>query len=203
MKIIKIYILICCLSCLRQINAQYLGNSSYQIVLRDEKNQLLTNDSIDLKITILNANIIKYEELHSIRTNTNGLASLTLGTGMVIYGGLKNINLGNGNFFVKTEYKRKNETTYKIIETNQLMSVPSAIYANNGIPTGATNGQILTFCEGKPQWRDYGQCPNIAKPGNGISDKFGNVYKTMLVGEDEWMAENLIVSKYTKDFCVF
>ena len=199
MKIIKIFFLLFCLSCLLQINAQYLGNSSYQIVLRDEKNQLLTNDSVDLKITILYANIIKYEELHSIKTNTNGLASLILGKGMVIYGELKNINLGNGNFFVKSEYKRKTETTYKIIETNQLMSVPSAIYANNGIPTGATNGQILTFCEGKPQWRDYGQCPNIAKPGNGISDKFGNVYKTMLVGEDEWMAENLIVSKYTKD----
>ena len=307
MKIIKIFFLICCLSCLLQINAQYLGNSSYQIVLRDEKNQLLTNDSVDLKITILNSNIIIYEELHSIRTNTNGLASLTLGKGMVIYGGLKNINLGNGNFFVKTEYKRKNETTYKIIETNQLMSVPSAIYANNGIPAGASNGQILTFCEGKPQWRDYGQCPtnlrikkcptnlnnneniiighdtkglsfliffdkneyedwpiwpemklisttdsnliatssenggyggykafrlsgiptvkgkdstsfifkfkeltckttfavldpeNLTKPGNGVTDKFGNEYKTMIVGKNEWMAENLIVSGYTND----
>ena len=308
MKIIKIFFLLFCLSCLLQINAQYLGNSSYQIVLRDEKNQLLTNDSVDLKITILYANIIKYEELHSIKTNTNGLASLILGKGMVIYGELKNINLGNGNFFVKSEYKRKTETTYKIIETNQLMSVPSAIYANNGIPTGATNGQILTFCEGKPQWRDYGQCPptsltikkcptnlddnenifigldskglsfsiefdkkneyedwpiwpemklisttdsnliatssenggygyktfnlsgiptvkgkdstsfiikfkeltckatfaildpeNLTKHGNGVADKFGNVYKTMLVGEDEWMAENLIVSNYTND----
>ena len=306
MKIIKIFFLLFCLSCLLQINAQYLGNSSYQIALRDEKNQLLTNDSVDLKITILYANIIKYEELHSIKTNTNGLASLILGKGMVIYGELKNINLGNGNFFVKSEYKRKTETTYKIIETNQLMSVPSAIYANNGIPTGATNGQILTFCDGKPQWRDYGQCPtsltikkcptnlndnenifigldskglsfsiefdkkneyedwpiwpemkltsttdsnliatsgyggygyktfylsgiptvkgkdstsfifkfkeltckatfavlvpeNLTKPGNGVADKFGNAYKTMLVGEDEWMAENLIVSNYTND----
>ena len=62
-----------------QINAQYLGNSSYQIVLRNEKNQLLTNDSVDLKITILNTTIIKYEEIHSVTTNTNGLASITLG----------------------------------------------------------------------------------------------------------------------------
>ena len=306
MKIIKIFFLLFCLSYLLQINAQYLGNSSYQIVLRDEKNQLLTNDSVDLKITILNANIIKFEELHSIKTNTNGLASLTLGKGMVIYGGLQNINLGNGNFFVKSEYKRKTDTTYKIIENNQLMSVPSAIYANNGIPNGATNGQILTFCEGKPQWCDYGQCPtnlkitkcptnldngenliigsdseglsfkiyfdkneyedwpiwpeiklisttdsnliatsgyggygfvqqfnlsgtpttkgqdstsfifkfkeltckatfaiidpeNLIKPGNGVTDKFGNIYKTMIVGKNEWMAENLIVSKYTND----
>jgi uncharacterized protein (TIGR02145 family) len=293
-----------------QINAQYLDNSSYQIVLRNEKNQLLTNDSVDLKITILNTTIIKYEELHSVTTNSNGLASITLGKGKVIYGELEDINLGNGTFFVKSEYKLKNETTFKTIETNQLMSVPSAIYANNGIPEGATNGQILTFCEGKPQWRDYGQCPtnltitkcpkeldkeqyhneklfigsdskglrftiefdkneyedwpiwpnqklisttdsnliatshenegsryqtfhlsgiptvkgqdstsfifkfkeltckatfavldpeNLTKPGNGVTDKFGNKYKTMIVGNNEWMAENLIVSEYTND----
>ena len=306
MKLINIFILLICSSSMLQINAQYLGNSSYQIVLRNEKNQLITNDSVDLKITILNTTIIKYEELHSVTTNTNGLASITLGKGKVIYGELEDINLGNGTFFVKSEYKLKNEITYKTIDNNQLMSVPSAIYANNGIPTGATSGQILTFCEGKPQWRDYGQCPtnltitkcptkldykenlfigsdskglsftivfdkneyedwpiwpdqkiisttdsnliatrrykgygfnqvfelsgtpttkgqdstsfifkfkeltckatfavldpeNLIKPGNGVTDKFGNKYKTMIVGKNEWMAENLIVSKYTND----
>jgi uncharacterized protein (TIGR02145 family) len=313
-KSIKIITVLICTISLLQINAQYLGNSSYQIVLRNEKNQLIAKESVDLKITILNATIIKYEEVHSVTTNINGLASITLGKGMVIYGGLENINLSNGAFFVKSEYKRKNETTYKTIETNQLMSVPNTIYASNGIPTGATNGQILTFCEGKPQWRDYGQCQcptnliikkcptnldedkklliglnsedemlsftieiandkcedkdwtiwpdtrdmklisttdsnliakggygkygnktfylqgiptvkgkdstsfifkikeltckatfavidpeNLTKPGNGVTDKFGNKYKTIIVGKDEWMAENLIVSKYTND----
>jgi uncharacterized protein (TIGR02145 family) len=55
-----------------------------------------------------------------------------------------------------------------------------------------TNGQILTYCEGLPTWTFNGKCPN----GPNISDIDGNVYRTVNIGNQQWMAENLKVNRY-------
>ncbi len=48
-------------------------------------------------------------------------------------------------------------------------------------------GQMLYFCDGIPRW---GPCPD------GIEDVDGNVYPTIVIGEQEWMAENLRTTRY-------
>ena len=167
---------------LSNINAQNIGYTNYQIVVRNENNEVLVEKFIDLKISILDLNEIKFEESHSVKTNKNGLVSIIIGNGKISFGSLENISLGASTYFVKSEYKLESESIFKHIETSQLMTVPSAKFAFNGIPEGAQNGQILTNCEGIVRWTNYGtECPPIFDQSD-CPSKLSN--GTLFVGEE-------------------
>ncbi len=53
-------------------------------------------------------------------------------------------------------------------------------------------GQTLTWCNGVPVW---GPCPN-GDPDGTVTDIDGNVYQTVIIGDQEWMVENLRVTRY-------
>jgi hypothetical protein len=71
-------------------------------------------------------------ETHTATTNTNGLVNLQLGGGSVVSGSFSSIDWGNGPYFIKTEADPTGGSSYNIVGTTQLLSVPYALYAKNG-----------------------------------------------------------------------
>jgi hypothetical protein len=113
------------------ILAQTPEKMSYQVVLRDASNTLLTNQQVGIQISILQTTITGsavYTETQTATTNINGLVSLEIGTG-TSSDDFSTIDWSAGPFFIKTATDASGGSNYSIIGTSQLMSVPFALYA--------------------------------------------------------------------------
>jgi len=123
--------------------AQSPQKMSYQAVIRNSSNTLITNTNIAMQISILQGSTsgtAVYVETQTPTTNANGLVSIELGGGTLVSGNFSTINWANGPYFVKTETDPDGATggiSYSITGTSQLLSVPYALYAANA---GTANG---------------------------------------------------------------
>ena len=144
MKNFLTLILIHCITFI--VFAQSPQKFSYQSVIRNAGNQLVANQSVGIKISILQGSATGsavYAETHNPLTNSNGLATLEIGGGTVLTGNFANINWANGPFFVKTETDVNGASNYTITNTTQLLSVPYALYANNTRSSVSASGDTL------------------------------------------------------------
>lgn len=119
--------------------AQAPNKMSYQAVIRDGNNNLISSAQIGLRVSILQGaenGIVVFSETHTTTTNVNGLASIVIGTGNLVNGNFSNINWGNGPYYIKTETDPAGGISYSIVGTSELLSVPFALYSANG-GTGA------------------------------------------------------------------
>ncbi|MEI6754423.1 MAG: hypothetical protein WCK78_14805 [Paludibacter sp.] len=106
---------------------------SYQAVVRNEKNILVTNSIIGIQISILQSSTTDnavYIEQHSKTTNSNGLISVEIGSGVVVYGDFSKIDWSSGTYFIKTEFDFEGGTNYIISGITKMLSVPFALHAN-------------------------------------------------------------------------
>ncbi|HAZ04304.1 MAG TPA: hypothetical protein DCY97_19365 [Marinilabiliales bacterium] len=115
-----------------RIFAEVPEKVSFQAIVRDGQNNLVTIRSIEMKISILqgssNGNVV-YAETQTPTTNINGLVSFEIGTGVLVLGNFESINWSNGPYFIKTETDTDGGNKYTISGTSQLISVPYAIHA--------------------------------------------------------------------------
>jgi trimeric autotransporter adhesin len=112
--------------------AQAPQKMSYQAVIRNTGNTLISNTSIGMKISILQGSAngtSVYQETQTPITNLNGLVTIEIGNGTSIFGTFTAINWSNGPYFIKTETDPTGGNSYTITGTSQLMSVPYALYA--------------------------------------------------------------------------
>jgi uncharacterized protein (TIGR02145 family) len=126
--------------------AQSPQKFSYQTVIRNSSNQLLANQQVGIKISVLQGSetgIVVFSERHTPTTNSNGLATLSIGSGSVLNGNFQNINWASGSYFIQTETDPNGGNNYTITSTQQLLSVPYALYAEtSGSSTPGPQGPI-------------------------------------------------------------
>jgi hypothetical protein len=103
---------------------------SYQAVIRNTLNNLVTKTAVGMKISILQGSatgISIYEEIQTPISNDNGLVTIEIGGGTVVLGSFPDINWATSTYFVKIEIDPNGGTNYSISGTTQLLSVPYSL----------------------------------------------------------------------------
>jgi len=142
------------------INAQSPDMFSYQAVARDDQGNVLSNQDVSIKISILQGSAngtAVYEEEHSKTTNAQGLVNLMIGDGSVLSGTFSNIDWSSGPYFLKIGMDETGGTDYSTMGTSQLLSVPYAMYADSA---GDSFSGDYTDLMNTPDFTDWDQDVN-------------------------------------------
>ena len=114
----------------------------YQAVVRDAGNAILVNQAIGMRLTIQQGSIggtAIYTETFAPTTNAYGLVNLEIGSGTTV-DNFSMINWANGPFYMETAVDVTGGSSYSVMGTSQLMSVPYALYAK--IAESVTNDAV-------------------------------------------------------------
>ncbi len=113
----------------------------YQAVVRNANGQVAANTAVTTRFTLHQTTAdgaVEYQETHALTTNAQGLMSTVLGQGTAVQNTFAVINWANTNKFMQVEVDLGNG--YVDLGTQQLMSVPYAMYAANA-PAGPQGPQ--------------------------------------------------------------
>ena len=107
---------------------------------------MLVSTPVGMRISLVQSSptgTVVFSETQTASTNANGLVSLQIGMGTAVSGTFTGINWAAGPYYVKTETDLAGGTNYTIISSNELLSVPYALFSANGTPgpIGATGPQ--------------------------------------------------------------
>ena len=115
------------------IFAQTPNSFKYQAVVRTAEGVVMQNQDVGLQMTILQGSAsgtTAYQETFSETTNSFGLVNVEIGTGDNQVGLVSDIDWSNGPFFIETAIDLTGGTSYEVMGTSQLLSVPYALHAN-------------------------------------------------------------------------
>ena len=152
--------------------AQAPNGINYQAVIRNNTGTLMANTPTAIRVSIRQTTAtgtIVYSERQNVTTDQFGLVNFVIGSGTLLSGNFTNIPWGNGPFFLDLGVAFSGlpaPTIYMPYGTQQMMSVPYALYAKS-------SGNLLN------QW-SYGAGAPLSAAGN-IGDYYldtatGNVY---------------------------
>mgnify|MGYP003646413925 CR=1 FL=1 len=124
--------------------AQAPQSFSYQTVIRDANWQPISNQSVSIKIEIIEDAVngfVVHEESHSATTNDIGLVNLAIGSVVTQGSQFQNINWSQHTHFIRVSVDVSGGLNYIVMGTTQLRSVPYALYAE-------TSGSMLPGPQG-------------------------------------------------------
>jgi hypothetical protein len=186
----------------------------YQAIARNAAGEPLASSTLNARFTIhdgtaMGTNV--WQELQTVSTSALGLFTAQLGSSVA----LTNVNWSNGAKFMQVEIDLG--SGFVDIGTQQLLSVPYALHAGSVHLNVSATGDTLFVGDGSfvivPGISDANNtgssttgttlhscgAVNVHNPDltyGSMTDQEGNVYKTIVIGTQEWMAENLNTSIY-------
>ncbi|MFM7594730.1 MAG: hypothetical protein ACKO4Y_00980, partial [Flavobacteriales bacterium] len=119
------------------INAQAPNGINYQAVIRNSTGALSSNTPVAIRVSIRQTSTtgtIVYSERQNVTTDQFGLVNFVIGSGTLLSGNFTNIPWGNGPFFLDLGVAFSGlpaPTIYMPYGTQQMMSVPYALYAKS------------------------------------------------------------------------
>jgi hypothetical protein len=126
----------------------------YQAVVRDAGNLILDNQAVGVQLTIQQGSIggtAVYTETFAPISNAFGLVNLQIGTGTTS-DDFTTLDWANGPYFIETAIDATGGTSYSVMGTSQLMSVPYALYAktsgNGAGPVGPAGADGIDGVDG-------------------------------------------------------
>jgi hypothetical protein len=177
----KIYTLLLFILICIGVFAQAPNKLNYQGLIRNSVGNPLGNTPVLLRISILDiANNVLFLEQHSTTTNSLGLYNVAIGTGTLIQGNFASINWGAGNRYIKVEVSTNAGATFINLGTNQLLSVPYALYAASGNtgpqgPAGPQGPQGSAGMNGSNGSNGYTSLINNTTEPVGLNCPFGGI----------------------------
>ena len=138
--------------------AQAPQKFNYQAVARNSGGTVVANQAVGVKISLRQSTAngtVVYSETHAVTTSNIGLMNFAIGAGTVVTGNFSTIDWGAGPYFVEIGMDVSGGTTYTTMGTQQLLSVPYALYAASGNqgpagPQGATGAAGPQGIQGDP-----------------------------------------------------
>jgi hypothetical protein len=128
------------------VNAQVPQGIPYQAVARNGQGQSLANTNVKVRFSILDSTATGtavYVESHSTTTSSLGLFTANVGMGAASTGTFSAINWGQNYKFLKVELDTTaTGNSYIDLGTQQLMSVPYALYAGTTVNISNNNSRF-------------------------------------------------------------
>jgi hypothetical protein len=142
----KLLLLVAGLAMCTMTFAQAPAGFKYQAVARDGSGAILSSNSVSFRISILQGNDagpVVYSERHFTTTNEFGLVNLEIGKGAADTGTFDAIGWGASAHFVQVEMDPSGGSSFQLLGSSQLMSVPYALHAKT-VETGDWwGGQVV------------------------------------------------------------
>ena len=128
---------------------------TYQSVVRNSNNELVVNQQVGVRVSILEDSVngpMIYRETHTPTTNVNGLITIMIGEGLHPYTNtLDDVNWDRHTHYLSVEIDPAGGTNYTIFGAQQLVSVPYAFYSESAryVDTAiyAVNATVATYAD--------------------------------------------------------